>query len=255
MNTKLSVILVILLALAAGAYYWFGVRSAEAPSAGIANPASVNCVETRGGTLELREGPNGQIGICHLPDGRACEEWALLRDGTCQSGETADISAGDLKCHYNAGYFVVERPRGTEVGVDILVKRRMDATPVPECTYAKAEGDFELRVQEPIYYLGLTGNFMLLDEGTAPPPRGLKVYDLTLNEMVYSDQYNRPVEVGESAFTYWQPTKTAPTTENCPDLETLRENGLGAGIERRVKLDLPTQKLTDLNEMRCSARQ
>lgn len=255
MHTKLPLILLILLAIAAGAYYWFGVREPKVPSAGIANPASVNCVETRGGTLEIKDGPNGQIGICHLPDGRACEEWGLFRDGSCQSGETTDTAMGELKCHYNAGYLVVEKPRGSEVGTDILVQRRTDAAATPECAYAKADGDFELSTEDPIYYLGLTGNFLLLDEGTAPPPRGLKVYDLVQSAMVYSDQYNRPVEIGEGTLTYWQPTKTAPTAENCPDLATLKENGLGAGIERRVKLDVATQTLEVLGETRCSARQ
>lgn len=52
----------------------------EAP--GIANPASTNCVNL-GGTLEIVDEAEGQIGLCHLPDGRVCEEWALFRDGAC----------------------------------------------------------------------------------------------------------------------------------------------------------------------------
>ncbi|MBI2611031.1 DUF333 domain-containing protein [Candidatus Kaiserbacteria bacterium] len=49
---------------------------------GIANPASTNCVNL-GGTLEIVDEAEGQIGLCHMPDGRVCEEWALFRDGTC----------------------------------------------------------------------------------------------------------------------------------------------------------------------------
>ena len=56
----------------------------EAP-VGIANPASTNCVETLGGTLEIRNEVNGQAGYCHLKDGRVCEEWALFRDSSCVS--------------------------------------------------------------------------------------------------------------------------------------------------------------------------
>jgi putative hemolysin len=52
-------------------------------AAGIANPASVNCVSTLGGTLEIQDEANGQVGYCHLKDGRVCEEWALFRDGSC----------------------------------------------------------------------------------------------------------------------------------------------------------------------------
>ena len=51
---------------------------------GMANPASVHC-QKLGGTLEIRTGKDGgQYGLCHLPDGRVCEEWALMRDGKCE---------------------------------------------------------------------------------------------------------------------------------------------------------------------------
>lgn len=47
-------------------------------SAQIANPASVNCIE-KGGTLEILDVPDGQYGMCTLPNGTVCEEWALFR--------------------------------------------------------------------------------------------------------------------------------------------------------------------------------
>ncbi len=50
---------------------------------GMANPASVFC-EEQGGTLEIRTDTKneGQIGICILPYGIECEEWAYFR-GEC----------------------------------------------------------------------------------------------------------------------------------------------------------------------------
>ena len=51
---------------------------------GMANPASVHCTE-QGGKLEIRTGKDGgQYGVCTLPDGRVCEEWALFRDQKCE---------------------------------------------------------------------------------------------------------------------------------------------------------------------------
>jgi len=47
----------------------------------IANPASTNCIE-QNGSLEIIDTNEGQIGVCTLPDGRVCEEWALFR-GEC----------------------------------------------------------------------------------------------------------------------------------------------------------------------------
>lgn len=47
----------------------------------IANPASEHCI-AKGGTLEIVDAPEGQHGMCTLPDGTRCEEWAFMR-GEC----------------------------------------------------------------------------------------------------------------------------------------------------------------------------
>ncbi len=41
---------------------------------GIANPASVFCVE-QGGTVEIVDEADGQVGYCNLPDGTRIDEW------------------------------------------------------------------------------------------------------------------------------------------------------------------------------------
>lgn len=41
------------------------------------NPASVNCGRY-GGWVEVLNGPGGQTGCCHLPNGAIVEEWALF---------------------------------------------------------------------------------------------------------------------------------------------------------------------------------
>ncbi len=50
----------------------------EAPSVGMANPASAYC-QSLGGKLIIQPGTNGQVGICNLPGGTQIEEWALYR--------------------------------------------------------------------------------------------------------------------------------------------------------------------------------
>lgn len=47
-------------------------------SVGMPNPASVHCTK-QGGRLEIRKGPDGEAGWCHLPDGRVVDEWELYR--------------------------------------------------------------------------------------------------------------------------------------------------------------------------------
>ena len=48
------------------------------PASSLANPASVFCVKS-GGKSEIRNGPQGQYGVCRLPNGRVVEEWAYYR--------------------------------------------------------------------------------------------------------------------------------------------------------------------------------
>jgi putative hemolysin len=58
-------------------------------NAGLANPASVNCLE-QGGTLEMRQDASGgTYGVCIFPDGSECEEWAYFR-GECRPQSEMD---------------------------------------------------------------------------------------------------------------------------------------------------------------------
>ncbi len=61
------------------------VLSACRREPGLANPASVFC-EENGGTLEIRDEAEGQVGVCVFADGSECEEWAYYR-GECGPGE------------------------------------------------------------------------------------------------------------------------------------------------------------------------
>lgn len=53
-------------------------QTQEAPAVGMASPASEYCLQL-GGQSEIRKTPEGEVGYCHLPDGRVVEEWALFR--------------------------------------------------------------------------------------------------------------------------------------------------------------------------------
>jgi len=51
----------------------------------LANPASTHCVE-KGGEVEIRTVPGGQLGVCVFDDGSRCEEWRYFR-GECEPGD------------------------------------------------------------------------------------------------------------------------------------------------------------------------
>ncbi len=53
-------------------------------TAGMANPASVNC-GTLGGKTEIQTATDGgQYGMCTFTNGTTCEEWALFRGEGCK---------------------------------------------------------------------------------------------------------------------------------------------------------------------------
>ena len=59
--------------------------ASPSPVANLANPASENCV-TQGGTVSIQKNSDGsEYGLCIFPDGKQCEEWAMLR-GECPVG-------------------------------------------------------------------------------------------------------------------------------------------------------------------------
>lgn len=99
-GTFLLLIGVLLIGCGAYLYYHLGdvpsllntqsVKTSTAASsshAEMANPASVNCEQAAGGTLKIVDTPNGQQGMCHLPNGTICEEWSLMR-GECGAAHT-----------------------------------------------------------------------------------------------------------------------------------------------------------------------
>ncbi|MDD1696661.1 MAG: DUF333 domain-containing protein [Methanoregula sp.] len=63
-----------------------GMKTVSPTSAGMANPASVNC-ENIGGTTEIKKNPDGsEYGMCTFQNGTSCEEWALFRNEGCKAG-------------------------------------------------------------------------------------------------------------------------------------------------------------------------
>ena len=51
----------------------------------VANPASQFCAQ-QGGTIEIVEEEDGQVGYCRLPDGTRVEEWEYFREQTGGTG-------------------------------------------------------------------------------------------------------------------------------------------------------------------------
>lgn len=87
----------------------FAAACSAPQPAGIANPASENCIE-QGGTLDIQKrGDGGEYGVCLFDDNRQCEEWALLR-GDCPVGGlkiTGYITPAAQYCVITGGEYAI----------------------------------------------------------------------------------------------------------------------------------------------------
>lgn len=158
-------------------------------------------------------------------------------------------------CVSNTKYFVIESNLTDSVGTNHLVKFKANENQNFDCKYVVENGDFEIKNEWAEYTLALENNFLILDSGTGPDPRGLIIYNLSSRKKVYTDEYFQPTLIQNNTINYWSPTSQKATNENCPKLNEYASSGLGAGIDSHVVLDLLTLSKKELGEYRCSPRQ
>lgn len=109
-DTMYSRIAVLFVGVALLALAFSGCQQDEA-NTGMPNPASVYC-EEQGGTLEIREGQNGQYGVCLFDDGSECDEWQYYR-GECAPGQTSHVpEPAAAPAHVNAAHAFSFNPDG-----------------------------------------------------------------------------------------------------------------------------------------------
>jgi hypothetical protein len=144
-------------------------------------------------------------------------------------------------------------------GLDIVAKHKTSADEAMPCvapaTVASALSDVVVRNDLPEFILGLTEHFLIIDSGTAPPPRGLIVYDLDVRTSTYADTYSPPIAIATGTVTYWASTKQIVTKTNCLDIGQYTADGLGVVIESHVVLNLSTLSKKELGEYRCEPTQ
>ncbi len=178
----------------------------------------------------------------------------FVADETPTTENSTDISF-NLECYGSAKFVAIQKGNGDSVGSDILIKYRKDPSQVLSCDYTVADGDFEIADVLATYFLSFTDNFLLLDSGTAPPPRGLTAYDLRSRKMVFTDKYTKPVSVQGDSISYLSPTEEKPTIKNCPNLDDFKSKGLGAVLMNKVTVNLKTLSKKYADSTACIATQ
>jgi len=107
-------------------------------TAGMANPASVNCGKI-GGITEIKTAADGgQYGMCTFTNGTTCEEWALFRGEGCMSGISAASAAVTPKGP-PSGVTGIANPASVncgKIGGTTEIKTAADGSQYGMCTFA-----------------------------------------------------------------------------------------------------------------------
>src|SRR3989344_4105513 len=180
-------------------------------------------------------------------------KYSQISPTTCPSRSVDSPTAIPSKdeCHENDKFFViVDNKTG-----NFLIKYKSTINQKFNCIYSKNLEDYEILNEGADWYQELYNNFLFVDSGTGPPPRGIAIYDLNKRQMIFSDGYNLPISIENGHFDYWKEIDTQVTSVNCPDKESWEGGGIGTAIEERVSFDLNSLKKSSLNETRCSPTQ
>jgi putative hemolysin len=149
MQSRTTILLILGLCLAAGIFVAGCTRQpapAQPPAtAGMANPASVNCVNI-GGTVEIKkDASGGEYGMCRFQNGTSCEEWALFRGEGCKPGIEPSATATVIGMPNPAAVYcgqvggtskTLKNPDGSEYGMCVFA----NGTSCDEWALFRSEG-------------------------------------------------------------------------------------------------------------------
>jgi hypothetical protein len=165
---------------------------------------------------------------------------------------------GEGACFAYERYVVRVRPRAAAPGEDVLVfartgdaRARCDA-PAGDAAFAATDAD------RAAYFFGLVGDLLLLDEGTGPNGRTVRLVALPSGATVHEAVYEEPIEIADGALLYGMEAEVVASMDemralgvSCPEAATWFEEGLGVGLSPQVRYDLATRTAAPTGEVLC----
>ena len=161
------------------------------------------------------------------------------------------------ECYAFKKYVVFTTETEDGVGEDIRIALRGESSGAKQlCDDKSAKTYFTIKNDDSNFFFGLFEDYLFVDIGTGPEPRGLSVFDLSRKKKIYDASYNTPIKIGAGAtLDFWMPLEKDLPKKQCPQAKKWEAQGLGFGFERRVILDLKTLKERTLGQPRCTPRQ
>jgi hypothetical protein len=213
---------------------------AEAPDApspeGTENPAQTP-VETPPGALTVPDPRRQEPGVpgSDVPE----ERW----------------EDGPGTCYAYARY--VARIGVADAGGDAVAIFRREGEARALCTAPAGRAVYASEA-EATFFFGLVGDFLLLDEGTGPNGRTVRVVDLTSGSVVHEATYEEPIVVEAGALLYGMEPEVVQTPAElealggaCPEAPAWFDDGLSVGLSPQMRYDFATRTGTPTGEVLC----
>ena len=157
----------------------------------------------------------------------------------------------EAQCFQNEHYLVIAQQRVAEVGTDFII--RPPAKGKIACSFETRDGDIRIgEFEDPIYYRGLAGPYLVLDRSTGPDGE-LVIYDLDAGafEPIVDVPVDDEILIDDRHILYWERTDEG-TAENCPDFAEHQSQGFGSVISEERVFDVATATISASGEWHCT---
>jgi hypothetical protein len=160
-------------------------------------------------------------------------------------------------CYVYDKYVVFVTEDSETVGEQIKVAlRQPQADPAKSCDVKAAKTYLLIPNDDANFFFGLAGDYLFIDSGTGPEPRGLTIYSLSKKKKVYTDSYSQPITLGKDRrLDFYKPSEKDGDLKDCREASKWQAEQLGVGWDQRVILDLTTMREMTVGRLRCSPRQ
>lgn len=165
---------------------------------------------------------------------------------------------GEGACYAYPSYVVRVRPRAAAPGEDVLVFRRA-GNPRAQCDAPAGNAAFATTAPDRAdHFFGLVGDLLLLDEGTGPSGRTVRVLDLASGATLHEAAYEEPIQIAGGGLVYGMEAEVVETMEEmgslgvaCPEAPAWFDEGLSVGLSPQMRYDLAARTTAPTGEVRC----
>lgn len=115
---------------------------------------------------------------------------------------------------------------------------------------------WEVPFVEMSFFSGISGDYLLIDQGSSEVLRDFHIYDLKTRKetgVVTVDSDEMSIEGGKLTYYTLVEPKTIKKLPACPEGAEWKKNGLGIGYLQKRIVELSTGKVTNTEEYKCRA--